>query len=114
MRALLSLITMGLLAAQDLPIGESRHPQPIKPFDLNYFDIRTAIYDETKMTGRVMTEFFVDEPLYFRLVWLFYKKNGFFTDNLILIYTIWHTHECGIDIVTYSCIAQGEDTSLTK
>ena len=47
MRALLSLITMGLLAAQDLPIGESRHPQPIKPFDLNYFDIRTAIYDET-------------------------------------------------------------------
>ena len=61
MRALLSLITMGLLAAQDLPIGESRHPQPIKPFDLNYFDIRTAIYDETKMTGKVMTEFFVDE-----------------------------------------------------
>ena len=61
MRALLSLITMGLLAAQELQIGESRHPQQIKPFDLNYFDIRTAIYDETKMTGKVMTEFFVDE-----------------------------------------------------
>ena len=51
---------MGVLAAQNLPPGESRQPKAIIPFELSYFDIREAIYMDYS-GGRIEVEFEIDE-----------------------------------------------------
>ena len=54
---LLCLMLMGVLAAQDLPNGESRHPEPIKPFELSHYELpQSKIF-----TGDIVVEFVIDE-----------------------------------------------------
>ena len=59
MRALLCLLLMGVLAAQNLPNGESRQPQVKKPFNLSYYDFNT--YDTLNYKGEVIVSFIIDE-----------------------------------------------------
>ena len=59
MRRLICLMLMGMLIAQDLPIGENQHPKVKRPFRLGYHDLR--IPDTTDIKGRVIVSFFVDE-----------------------------------------------------
>ncbi len=61
MKRLFCLMLMGVLASQDSLSGESQKPVVKKPFQLNYYDIRQNIYEETNMTGNVMVEFIIDK-----------------------------------------------------
>ena len=61
MRRLFCLMLVGVLASQDLPSGESHQPKIKKPFELNYYDVRQNIYEETNMTGNVMVQFIIDK-----------------------------------------------------
>ena len=61
MKRLFCLMLMGVLASQDSLSGESHQPKIKKPFELNYYDIRQNIYEETNMTGNVMVEFIIDK-----------------------------------------------------
>lgn len=56
MRAL-CLMLMGVLAAQNLPSGESRHPEPIKPFELSHYELP----DSWTYSGNISVEFIIDE-----------------------------------------------------
>ena len=59
-KALLSLMLMGSLIAQDLPTGKSQQPKPKKDFNLTYYDIRESIHDKLPK-GRIIVEFYVNE-----------------------------------------------------
>ena len=61
MKRLFCLMLVGVLASQDSLSGESHQPKIKKPFELNYYDIRQNIYEETNMTGNVMVEFIIDK-----------------------------------------------------
>ena len=60
MRAIACLMLMGLLTAQDLPIGRSQLPQPKIPFELTYFDIRSKIHSKV-LEGKITVDFFINE-----------------------------------------------------
>ena len=60
MRIIPFLMLMGVLAAQDSPLGESRLPKPIKQFDLTYWDIRQHIHAQYP-GGRILVSFYVTE-----------------------------------------------------
>ena len=54
---LVCLMLMGVLAAQDLPNGESRQPIPIKPFELSHYELpQSKIF-----TGDIVVEFVINE-----------------------------------------------------
>ena len=59
MRRLICLMLMGMLIAQDLPVGKNQHPKIKKPFSINYYHL--PIKDTTNIKGRVLVSFFVDE-----------------------------------------------------
>ena len=61
MKRLFCLMLMGVLSSQDSLSGESHQPKIKKPFELNYYDIRQNIYEETNMTGNVMVQFIIDK-----------------------------------------------------
>ena len=61
MKRLFCLMLVGVLASQDSLTGESHQPKIKKPFELNYYDIRQNIYEETNMTGNVMVQFIIDK-----------------------------------------------------
>ena len=61
MKRLFCLMLMGVLASQDSLSGESHQPKVKKPFQLNYYDVRQNIYEETNMTGNVMVQFIIDK-----------------------------------------------------
>ena len=61
MKRLFCLMLVGVLASQDSLSGESHQPKIKKPFELNYYDIRQNIYEETNMTGNVMVQFIIDK-----------------------------------------------------
>ena len=61
MKRLFCLMLMGVLASQDSLSGESHQPKIKKPFELNYYDIRQNIYEETNMTGNVMVQFIIEK-----------------------------------------------------
>jgi TonB family protein len=54
---LLCLVLMGVLAAQDLPNGESRQPQPIIDFQLSQYDLPYT----SNSSGNIVVEFVIDE-----------------------------------------------------
>ena len=56
MRIIPLLMMMGMLAAQDLPLGKSRLPEPINRFDLTYWDIREYIHSEYP-NGQIIVAF---------------------------------------------------------
>ena len=58
-KALLPLMLMGSMLAQDLPTGKSQHPKVKKPFNLSYIDIQHI--DTTSFVGNVLVEFTVDK-----------------------------------------------------
>ena len=58
-KALLPLMLMGSMLAQDLPTGKSQHPKVKKPFNLSYIDIQHI--DATSFVGNVLVEFTVDK-----------------------------------------------------
>ncbi len=59
MRVIMSLLLVGSLIAQDLPIGKSRHPKVKKPFNLSYIDLQHI--DTTSFVGNVLVEFTIDK-----------------------------------------------------
>ena len=63
MRALLCLILMGSLVAQDLSIGKNQQPQVTKPFHITYDDLPHAsmnrFLNQTK--GTVLVQFVINE-----------------------------------------------------
>ena len=59
MRRLICLMLMGMLIAQDLPVGKNQHPIIKKPFSLSYHDL--PILDTADIKGKVLVSFFVDE-----------------------------------------------------
>ena len=59
MRALLCLILMGSLIAQDLPKGKNRQPKVKKAFNISYQDLYHI--DTTDFTGNVVVEFTVNK-----------------------------------------------------
>ena len=61
MKRLFCLMLVGVLASQDSLSGESHQPKIKKPFELNYYDIRQNIYEETNMTGNVMVQFIIEK-----------------------------------------------------
>ena len=61
MKRLFCLMLVGVLASQDSLSGESHQPKVKKPFQLNYYDVRQNIYEETNMTGNVMVQFIIDK-----------------------------------------------------
>jgi len=61
MKRLFCLMLVGVLASQDSLSGESHQPKIKKPFELNYYDVRQNIYEETNMTGNVMVQFIIDK-----------------------------------------------------
>ena len=63
MKTLACLMLMGVLTAQDLlPNTESRSqlPQPKKPFELTYYDIRHDIR-LSNPTGKIVVDFWINE-----------------------------------------------------
>ena len=56
MRIILALMLTGVLAARDLPKGESRHPIPKIHFELYNSDL-----PEIYAKGKIIVEFFVNE-----------------------------------------------------
>ena len=58
-KALLPLMLMGSMLAQDLPTGKIQHPKVKKPFNLSYIDIQHI--DATSFVGNVLVEFTVDK-----------------------------------------------------
>ena len=59
-KALLSLMLMGLLLAQDLPTGKTQQPQAKSDFHLTYYDIRESIMGEVP-SGQIIVEFEINE-----------------------------------------------------
>ena len=59
MRALICLMLMGLLVAQDLPTSKNQQPIIKKPFQLTYDDISEI--DTTELIGKVLVKFTVDQ-----------------------------------------------------
>ena len=59
MRALLCLLLMGVLAAQNSQIGESRQPEIKTPFAIDYLDLPYP--DTSTYKGQVLVRFIVDE-----------------------------------------------------
>ena len=59
MKRLICLMLMGLLSAQDLPIGESQPPKIKTPFSIDYLDLPHPDISEYK--GQVLVRFVVDE-----------------------------------------------------
>mgnify|MGYP001391603280 FL=1 len=59
MRRLFCLMLLCSLTAQNLPIGESRHPEVVKPFYLTYRDIEHL--DTTSFQGNILVEFTVNK-----------------------------------------------------
>ena len=62
MRAIISLMLMGSLIAQNLSIGESQQPQITKPFKITYDDLPyTNVNKFLRDKGTVLVEFTIDE-----------------------------------------------------
>ena len=59
MRALMCLILMGSLAAQNSSFGESQPPEIKKPFSIDYLDLPYP--DTSEYRGKVLVKFVVDE-----------------------------------------------------
>ena len=62
-KALVCLMLMGSLVAQDLPFGESQKPQVTKPFHISYEDIPYTTIEKylSDMKGSVLVEFTINE-----------------------------------------------------
>jgi len=58
-RRLICLMLMGMLIAQDLPVGKNQHPKIKKPFTLDYTHL--PISDTSDIRGKILVSFFVDE-----------------------------------------------------
>jgi len=58
-RRLICLMLMGMLIAQDLPVGKNQHPIIKKPFSLDYTHL--PIIDTSDIKGKIVVSFFVDE-----------------------------------------------------
>ena len=58
MRTLACLLLIGLLTANNLSVGKSRHPKIKKPFNLSYYDVQHI--DTMSFVGNVLVEFTVD------------------------------------------------------
>ena len=56
MKALIFLMLMGLMTAQD----KSHLPKPIKPFKLTYNDVRDKLNSDS-VNGQIIVEFVIDE-----------------------------------------------------
>ena len=59
MRRLICLMLMGMLIAQNLPVGKNQHPKIKKPFSLDYTHL--PLSDTSDIKGKVVVSFFVDE-----------------------------------------------------
>ena len=59
MRRLICLMLMGMLIAQDLPVGKNQHPIIKKPFTLDYTHL--PLIDTSDIKGKILVSFFVDE-----------------------------------------------------
>ena len=59
MRRLICLLLMGMLIAQNLPVGKNQHPKIKKPFSLDYTHL--PLSDTSDIKGKVVVSFFVDE-----------------------------------------------------
>ena len=59
-KALLSLMLMGSLLAQDLPTGKTQQPKAKTDFHLTYYDIRESIMGEVP-SGQIVVEFEINE-----------------------------------------------------
>ena len=59
MRGLICLMLMGMLIAQDLPVGKNQHPKIKKPFSLDYTHL--PLNDTSDIKGKIVVSFFVDE-----------------------------------------------------
>ena len=62
-KALVCLMLMGSLVAQDLPTGKSQKPQVTKPFHISYEDIPDTGVNKylSDMKGSVLVEFTINE-----------------------------------------------------
>ena len=62
-RALVCLMLMGSLVAQDLPFGESQKPQVTKPFNISYEELPYSTIEKylSDMKGSVLVEFTINE-----------------------------------------------------
>jgi len=58
-RRLICLMLMGMLIAQDLPVGKNQHPKIKKPFSLDYTHL--PLNDTSDIKGKIVVSFFVDE-----------------------------------------------------
>ena len=57
MRTIACLMLMGVLTAQDLPLGKSRQPEQKTPFQITYQDLPVGLKE---VRGQVLVEFEVD------------------------------------------------------
>ena len=62
-KALVCLMLMGSLVAQDLPFGESQKPQVTKPFNISYEELPYSTIEKylSDMKGSVLVEFTINE-----------------------------------------------------
>ena len=61
MKQLLTILfSMNVLLAES-PLVEAKLPQPIKPFNLSYSDLRSEIEEDTDLVGKVIVQFIIDK-----------------------------------------------------
>jgi len=58
-RRLICLMLMGMLIAQDLPVGKNQRPKIKTPFSLDYTHL--PLIDTSDIKGKIVVSFFVDE-----------------------------------------------------